>query len=787
MRKLDRKLIRDLLQMRGQVIAIILVIAAGVATFVMSRCAYTSLRTSQESFYRDYLFADVFAAARRCPNTLIARIKEISGVAAVDTRVVYDVLLDVPEMSDPATARLVSIPDTRPTVLNQVYISRGRMLEPGRTGEVVVAEVFADAHGFKPGDRVQAVLNGKRQALTIVGVALSPEYVIQVQPGSILPDHKRFGVFWISERDLEAAFDMTGAFNQVSVKLAYDQRSDDVIAQLDQLLEPYGSIGAHDRSQQMSHQYLSDEFRQLQTMATMSPAIFLSVAAFLLNIVVARLVSQQREQIAALKAFGYANHEVGFHYLNFVLVISISGTISGTLFGFWMAMHMTRLYSEFYKFPVLEFRIDSLAIVSAFLLTSCAALAGTWFSVRASIKLPPAEAMRPEAPPSYQLSWIERWLPRRWFPPELRMLVRNLARKPYKTALSITGIAMAVAVMIVGNFSLDAIHYMMDFQFRQAQRQDLTVNFVEPATASVVYEVSQLEGVLQSETTRVIAARIHFQNRSRQIGVIGIDPEPQLFRLLDTHEREVTIPRSGIMLNSKLASLLGARLGDFVTLEVLEDKRPTLTVEVTAIVEEYTGLSAYIDKPLLHSLLKESRVATGAYLKIDADRIDAIFRELERRPGVASVTVKAALLQSFQETIAKNILVMRSFIILFAIVIAIGVVYNSARISLSERSRDLATMRVVGFTLGEVSIVLLGEIAVFTVMAIPWGCLIGYGLAAAMVSGLETENYRIPLVISRGTYMLASIVVLSATLISARVVQRRVGKLDLVGVLKTRD
>lgn len=787
MRTLDRKLIRDLAQMKGQALAIVLVIAAGVGTFVMSMCSYQSLEWSKEYFYRTFRFADVFAETRRSPNALTPRIQEISGVSTAETRLVYDVLLDVPEMTEPATARLISVPESGQGVLNKLYISRGRMLEPERTGEVVVSEIFADAHGFVAGDTVNAIINGRSQTLKIVGTALSPEYVMQVQPGSIMPDNKRFGIFWMNRRDLEAAFDMTGAFNSVTLKLAYGNNQDAVIDDLDKLLKPYGSVGGYGRDQQLSHQYLSDELRQLRGMAIMAPVIFLSVAAFLLNIVISRIIAQQREQIAALKAFGYSNYGIGLHYLSLVLVISVSGTVIGTLFGFWMASGMTKMYASFYKFPVLEFQFDPLAISFVFLLTTLVSVVGTWVAVRSAIRLPPAEAMRPEPPPSYRPTLIEQLLPRKAMPAELRMVVRNVARKPVKATLSVVGISMAVSVMVLGNFSLDAINYMMDFQFRKAQRQDLSVTFVEPATASVMYEMREMEGVLASETMRSVATRISFQNRSRRLGIIGLEPNPQLYRLLDKQERVVNVPEFGIMLSTKLAELLGVARGESVTIEVLEEKRPTVTVEVTALVEEYAGLNAYMNKEQLHRLLKESSVASGAFLKVDSNSIEQVFRELEMRPGVAGVTIKTAVLDSFRKTIAENILVMRSFIIFFAAVIAIGVVYNSARISLSERSRDLATMRVVGFTRREVSFVLLAEIALFTLLAIPLGSVIGYGLAGVMASGMDTDNYRLPLIISRNTYALAAIVVVVATFLSGLAVQRRINQLDLIAVLKTRE
>ncbi|NND99047.1 MAG: FtsX-like permease family protein [Pirellulaceae bacterium] len=787
MRKLDQKLVRELSLMKAQAIAITLVIASGVAVFVMSMSSYTTLKHGQDAFYRDFRFADVFSNAERAPDSMIPRIEKIPGVATVEARLMYDVLLDVPEMVEPATAKLISVPESGENRLNHVYISRGRMLEPGRGGEVIVSEMFADAHGFAMGDQVRAIINGKRQHLTIVGVALSPEFVIQIQGGSLLPDKKRYGIFWMNQRELESAFDMSGAFNSVSLKLAFDANVDDVIARLDQLLEPFGSIGAYDRSENVSHQFVGDELRQLRTMATVAPLIFLAVAAFLLNIVISRIISQQREQIAALKAFGYTNYEVGFHYLNLVLIIAWIGMMVGTLLGLWMAQNLTQMYQEFYKFPRLTLQVDKIAILWALLLTTGIAVAGTYVAVRRAISLPPAEAMRPEPPPSFRPNWIERIFPTQWLPAEYRMVIRNVQRKPFKSLASVFGIGLSIAVLIVGSFTLDSLDYLIDFQFRKAQRQDLTIGFVQPATSSVMFELSQLPGVLDSETIRSVPARIRFQHRSRRIGVTGLQRSPRLFRLLDETEKSVEVPEQGIMLNTMLAGILGCQLGDMVTVDVLVDERPTVDLEVTALVNEFGGINAYMNKAQVHKVLNESAVASGAFLKVDANAMEEIYQDLESRPGIGSVTIKNAAIVSFRESVADNMLTIRSFNIFFAVVIAIGVVYNSARISLSEQSRDLATMRVVGFTQKEVSTVLLGEIGFFTFLAIPLGCLIGYLLAAALIMGLTTENYRIPLVVNSSTFAFSCLTVVIATVLSGVIVQRRVAKLDLVAVLKTRE
>jgi putative ABC transport system permease protein len=787
MKSLDRKLLRDLAGVRGQMIAITLVIASGIGTFVMSMSAQRSLHEGQEAYYRLYRFGDLFASVKRAPESLAPRLEEISGIAAVQTRIVVQVLLDIPSLNEPASAQIISIPDNRPQTLNAIHIRRGRTVEPGRADEVVISESFADAHGFVPGDEIRAIINGKLRHLQIVGIALSPEYIIQIKAGSLLPDDLRFGVFWMSRQQLEAAFDMKGSFNSVSLQLQRGASEVAAIEKIDYLLEPHGGVGAYGRDHQISHQMVSDEIRQLKTMAIMAPLIFLSVAAFLLNVVMTRLIGQQREQIASLKAFGYTRLQIGWHYLKMVLVIAIAGSAVGILFGAWLGNNLTHMYARFYRFPVFDFQLDQWGVLAAVALTSLAAVAGTLRSVRRAVAMPPAQAMRPEPPAMYRKTLVER-LGLTWILPQVfRMVLRNVQRKPWKAIVSCSGIAMAVAVLILGSFSLDAVTYMMDFQYRLAQRQDISVTFTEPMSAGVVQELSNLPGVGQTERFRALATRIRFQHRSRRVGVTGIESHPQLFRLLDVSEQEIHVPDHGLMLSTKLAELLHVQLGDEVQLEVLESWRPKISLSVTALVNEYGGTNAYMNVDALNQLMREDSVSSGAFMTADPNQLQTLYQQLKQMPHISGINVKSAVMKSFEDTVAENIMIMRSFNVMFSIIIAMGVVYNSARISLSEQSRDLATLRVIGFTNGEVSAILLSELALFTCIAIPLGWIIGYFLAALMTLGLDTENYRIPLVINRSTYAFAAITVILGTIVSGLIVRRRIRQLDLVGVLKTKE
>jgi putative ABC transport system permease protein len=788
MRALNRKLVRDLWRMKGQVLAICLVIAAGVATFVMSLTTLASLRRTLDGYYERYRFADAFVHLKRAPNALADRIAELPGVSQVQTRVVVDVTLDVAGLPEPAVGRLVSIPDRPRAGLNALYLRNGRYIEPGRGNEALVSEAFALAHGLKPGDQVLAIINGRKQALRLVGVALSPEHIYQFAPGELLPDSRRFGVLWMGYTELAAAFNMQGAFNDAALTLTPGASESEVLRRLDRLTAPYGGQGAYGRADQPSHQFVTNEMKELRGMALVIPAIFLAVAAFLINVVVSRLIQTQREQIAALKAFGYTRREVGWHYLKLILSIVVLGVALGTLVGAWMGRGVTQMYTHFFRFPVFAYRLDGITVLLALGISAGAAVVGTLGAVARAAALPPAEAMRPEPPAIYRPVLLERIGLQRWFSPSARMILRQLERRPLKALLTCLGISLAVSILILGNFGLDAIEHVIDTQFYLAQRQDMTLTLVEPASARVLEELTHLPGVLRAEGFRALPARLRSAHHARRVAIQGIDPRGQLNRLLDMERRVMPLPPGGLVLSAKLAEILDVRLGQPVIVEVLEGERPVRDVPVVGLLDDFSGLAAYMDIDAANDLMREGKVVSGAFLAVDSDEIDNLYTTLKNTPRAASISVKAATLRSFRQTIAENLLRMRTFTILFAAVIAVGVVYNSARIALSERSRELATLRVIGFTHAEASFILLGELALLTLVAIPMGLVLGYALAAVVIRvAYDTELFRIPLVVSWFTYGFAAVVTLAAALFSGMIARRLLAQLDLVAVLKSKE
>ena len=788
MAALNRKLFRDLWRIKGQAVAIGMVIGVGVLMFIMYLSTFFSLHLTLNTYYERYRFAHVFASLKRAPLSLADRIADIPGVSQAETRVVMDVNLDVEGLEEPATGRLVSIPSQRRDIVNDIVLRAGRYIEPGRPDEVIVSEGFAEAHTLRPGDTVRAILNGRRRALEVVGVGLSPEYVYSIRPGDLIPDDARFGIFWMERRALAAAFDMEGGFNDVALMLMPGTREEAVIQTLDELLQPYGGWGAIPRALQLSHWSVINELKGLQAAGVAVPVVFLAVAAFLLHVVLRRIVSVQREQIATLKALGYPNRLIALHYTYWALAISLGGTFIGTAGGAVLGRGMLGMYNDFFRFPTLEYRLDPAVVAGAILIGIIASIVGANSAVRQAVRLQPAEAMRPEPPAKYRVSMVERLGLGRLFSQPARIILRNIERQPLRSLIAIGGIGCSLAILIVGTFSIDSLDLMMDVQFRLAQRQDMQVTFVEAVSPAGIHALERLPGVIAAEPARNAPARLKYGNSSRQLAITGLPDAAELYRVLDVSTmRRVSLPPDGMVISSSLSEVLGASRGDEVTVEILVGRRATRDVLVTDVVDQYMGLAAYMEIDAVRRLMGEGATLSGGFMTVDSAFLPALFQAIKETPAIAGSGLKGAALEAFMDTFAENIRIMIFFNVLFASIIAFGVVYNAARVSLAERSRELASLRVMGFTRAEISAILLGELGVLTLLALPFGMLLGYGLSRLLVTALETELYKIPFSAAPPTYALCSLAVLIATALSGLLVRRKLDHLDLMEVLKSKE
>lgn len=785
---LDRKLVRELWEQRGPLLAICLVIASGIATWVTNRSVLSSLLEARAHYYTDFRFADLFVSLVRGPERIVDRLAAVPGVRELETRIVAQVVLDVPGVSELVTGRLVSIPETGEPRLNRILSQSGRLPEPGREDEVVVSGVFAEANGLGIGDTIRALIHERYRELRIVGTGMSPEFVYAVQPGNLVPDNRLYGIVWMRRTSLEHAYDLDGAFNDVVARFDREASRPAVLAAFDRILTPYGGLGAYTERDQFSNWYLESEFKQLGRMGRVVPLIFLGVAAFLLNMFLTRLLAQQREAIAVLKAFGYTHLQVGIHFMKLVLVLVALAVGLGTLAGRAMGGFMIELYKEFYIFPDLHLAVAPVHVRSAALVALVAAFLGTVRAVHRAVRIPPAEAMRPPAPASFHKVFWERWGWGRRLPMAARMVLRSILRQPLKSGLSVLGIACGTSLLVTGNSLMDSMDFGIGIQFQQVHREDATLSLVDPRNRSqATGEIAHLPGVLTVEPYRNVAVRLRSGHRDRRVSLEGLTVGRTLGQLLGPDLRPVDVPHHGLLLSKKLAEILAVRIGDRVRVEVLEGARPVRELPVVATIETYFGMGAYIEIGALNRLLGEGPALTGALLALDPAVDRSLHAELKATPAVAGLGLRSEMIRSFEETAKKSFAVMSFFTYSFALVIALGVVYNNARIILAERSRELASLRVLGYRRREISEILLGEIGLLTLLGIPVGLLIGVGLATLLLTSLDSELYRLPVVIDPSTFADATLTILIASTVAGLWVRRHLDRLDLVAVLKTRE
>lgn len=784
---LDQKLLRDLWRMKGQAAAIGMVIALGVGMLVMMQGLVTSLNETRTAYYERYRLAGVFAPVTRAPDHLATRLAAIDGVGAVETRVVGAALIDVDDFDLPVQAQAVSLPDLHAPRLNDVFLTDGRMIDSDHSDEILLLDAFADAHDLRPGDRIHATMNGARRSFRIVGLARAPEFLYTTAPGELIPDDARFGVIWMSRSALAAAYDMNGAFNEALLSLSRGASQAGVLDAVDRILDRYGGTGAYPLADQASNQLVSQEIGGLEAAALGVPPIFLAVAAFLLYIVINRMVQSEREEIGLMKAFGYSNPEVGAHYFKLVLAIAIGGALAGCLMGIAGGRALVQVYTGYFKFPFLVFRLDPGSFVLGVSVSVLSASAGGLLVLRSVFALTPADAMRAPAPPDYSRTGAIGARLNRYLDQPSRMVLRRITRQPGRMAGAMIGIACGMGLSVSMITIYAGFDRTIDLTFNVLDRSDLSVSFTHAASKATIFELRRMRGVTYVEAVRHVPVILRNGLATHRGVVSGMPANARLSRALDSALTEIPLDGGGIVLSTALAEKLAIRPGDMLTVEVRTGRQPVLRIPVTAVAESLLGAPSYMDMGALNRALREPNRVSGAYLSIDAAHAGDIYAALQAMPAIAGVSLKSRAETAFQTLMNTGAGAIRYFMGLVAFVITFGIVYNAARIAYAERARDLASLRVIGFTKGEAAFVLLGELAVVTLVALPIGSLLGYYLSFGIAAGFSSELYQIPANFDPASYGFAALVVIGAAVASGWLVKRDIDRAELVSALKTRE
>ena len=786
MRALDRKLLRDLRRVWAQTLAIAMVLACGIMMLVGMTMTQRTLEGTRAAYYERHRFADVFAGASRAPAAVLQQIAAIDGVAQVEGRISFHAVLDIAGMDEPATAQVVSLP-AQGARLNVPLVRRGRLPNPDHADEVVINEPLGEAHELVPGSTLRAILNGRMRELTIVGWVMSPEFVYTIAPGAIMPDDRRFGLIWMGQAAAAAAMNMGGAVNDISVRLSRGADERAVIDALEDLLDPYGGTGAYARERQISHAFLDGELKQLGVLASFLPPVFLIVAAFLVNMVLGRLIKLERTQIGLLKAVGYGTWDIAWHYLKLALLIGVIGILLGWAFGFWIGDLMVGLYGTLFRLPFLLPDPSYGALALSAFLASITVVTGGLRAVWGSVRLPPAAAMSPPAPPSFSRGIFDRFIDWLGVRQTTMMILRSILRWPGRAAITLFGVVTSVAMLVASYFMFDAIDVLADTMFDSSNRQHVSLVLNRAAPEQAVIDALQLPGVRMAEGGYAMPVRLVHEHRERLSALQGHFPGDTLARLMSDDGSVVSLPAEGLVLPERLAANLGVSVGDVLRVEMMASPREVLNLPVAMLIAQGMGQEAHMRAEALFSAMRVAPQVNSIHLLVRPEELPALNAAIKDTPAVSGLTDWSDVRRQFDATLSENLVVSMTMQTIVGLMTAIGVVYNAARIQLSERRHELATLRVLGFSRGEVGFVLIGEMMLLTMIAIPVGWFLGNILASSMVTAMSNDLMQMPFIITKRTYALAGLAVFIASFAAVLLVRRRLDRVDLVMALKARE
>ncbi|MAQ37438.1 MAG: ABC transporter permease [Thioclava sp.] len=782
---LHRKLFRDLWRIRAQALAISAVVALGVMVQVMMAGLTDTLTVTRDAYFERHRLAQVFEPLTRAPSSMMEQVNAIPGVLAAEGRISGFGRIDA-DGGEPVQARILSLPGA--AGLNGILMTAGRKPIAGRSDEVVLLDTFAAARGIALGDTLGVTVEGRHQKLQVVGFARAPEFLFMPAPGEFFPTDGRFAVIWMERKAAAAVLDLDGAFNEVLALTTRERPRKAVLADLDRLMAPYGGGAGYVQDQQTSARFIEEELKGLRQSRVFLPPIFLAVAAFLLNVTITRIVQAERREIGLMKAFGHSGAEIAGHYLEMALMIAFAGALLGSALGVMLGRSITGLYMEFYKFPYLVFSMHPGPFAGGLAFSLLAAALGAAIALRTVFRLTPAEAMRPPAPPDFThgrvgfLATVTKA-----FDQPGRMILRQITRQPVRSLGTVAGVAAGLALNMAMLMIYSGFDHTMDVTFGFADRSDATVSFIHPVSRDVTHEIAHLPRVLEAEPTRYVPVLFRNGVITHRGELTGLSEDAQLNRALRPDLEPIALPAQGVVISRGLADVLKLQPGENLTAEVTEGRKRTLSLPVAAISDTLLGAPAYMRLDSLTRAVGEADRITSVSIRTEGAPSPELLHELRERPKVAGVSIKSDSLAAFREIADEGAGQMRFVFGAIAFVLSFGIVYNAARNAFAERAHELASLRVLGFTRGEVTLILAGEITLLVACALPVGIWFGWTLAKLIARVFSNELYRVSVSFDLPSIAMAVLVVVSATLASILMLRRALDRLNMISALKARD
>ena len=779
-----KKLGRDFMGLLAPAIVLSLVMTAGLSSLIMSRSVLKSLLESKKRTYQQLQFADLFIPLVRIPRNALERLKQFDEVQRVECRITADGQVLLPSEKQNIQARFHSLA-SEGSVLNVLKIMDGRFPPHSSYTNALLSDAFASAWKIKPGDTVELLLKGRKLKLRVSGLVRSAEYVYQAGSATSIPEDRLFSVWWINERLLEEIMQMRSSCNDILMSLKRGSHWHALQKPMEKILRPFGYTQMIPRDRQISNYFIESELTQLKAMAIFVPGIFLSVTLFLLNITMARVLLTQRESIGTLYAFGLPRIQLLLNTLILGLLCLVPGAILGMFFGWWLAKEVFRIYLEFYRFAYSEFQFDTNSALLSILLCITTGLAGSAFALRGLLSNTPAALLRPNPPAHTRSTRFDSLGVLRHLSLTTRMSLRNLFRRPFQSIVTAAGLAISLALLVFARFERIAISQMIEREFELTQLQTHTFLFSTRLPNSIGNSIRYLlpPGLLETHLTLPVILEKGIASREL---TLQIKRETHQLRG-DAPERQRTLTHSGLSLSRSLAEALNVKPGDDVQITTREAIPKSATIRISNLNENLLGYVASLPENEFRKIWPSEASTNSALFRATLGSITPTKRLADTIPTLSGALEKNFEKKIFEKTVAENIGIFENFMIAFAILIAIGVLYNNARIQFAERQSELSLLRAVGFLEIELTFLFWSDYIILTSLSLAPGLLLGRWLVEWVMRGIETEMFRIPVDISGTTYIWACLVLFLGIFFAAILIQPHIRKIPFITVLKTKE
>ncbi len=781
---LFKKVVRTMLENKRSYVACILIIAVGMASYSAFSNVVQGLYSAKEEYYRDFKFADVFSTVTAMPINKTDELKNMKGIEDVSARLIKDVRVVLPQKDKIITLRLIGV-DADAVKLNNYFVTGNNLVNDK---DLLLGKGFFDYYKYKFGDTINLIISGRIYTFNISGMAQSPEYVYTIPDnGGMFPDSSAFDIAFVKKETLEKITNSIGIVNNVAFKLSGGTTFEDIKSPLESELKKYGMLSLVEQKNQVSNFMLGQELTQLQSTATSMPSLFLIISAVILYIVLRRVIEQERTQVGTLKAFGYSNREVLFHYLQFGFITGFLGGTIGSLLGIPLSSSMLTMYTQFFNFPHINATFSSAYIVGGTLLATLTGVFAAFMAVKSLLKLSPADAMRPASPNIVNSFSLDgNFFVKTFLNSTGRMSLRYIFRNKMRSIFILLSITISFGIMsFIFSYNIMMDQIIFD-QLTKVQIYDLKVGLKNAVPYNVAIKaLSEVRGIDDIDALLEVPVTMKYKNIAINGLITSISEDSSLYKIIDDHYKQYLPPKDGIILNKNIAKKLGIEKNSVIEISTPMFKNK-IEIRVADVISQNFGSGCYIDSDAFCKIFGIEKTANSIIVKGDSDITASVKQLTLDAKNVSLVEDKSSSLKMIQDLMASyNFMIYMMGII--AVLVSFAIIYNISSVSLSERKRELATMRVLGLTATETMEVVSFEHWLLCFIGIIIGIPFSNFLKISMAQSLNSDMYSFPTVTPLNAYIFAAISCGISVFLSNNTSFKKIKTFDLVDVLKERE